>query len=90
LLKKELCAFKTEGTDCPLTSVKMNFIIWLDSTKYYQDSQITDVALGEVRNACKVSVKIVKARDCLGCKHRWEDSIKLDLTEAVCEDMDWI
>jgi hypothetical protein len=27
LLKKELCAFKTEGTDCPLTSVKMNFII---------------------------------------------------------------
>jgi hypothetical protein len=45
---------------------------------------------GEVRNACKILVKTVKGRDCLGCKRRWEDSIKLDLTEAVHDGMDWI
>jgi len=45
---------------------------------------------GEVRNACKIVINTVKGRNCLGCKHRWEDSIKLDLTEAVCEGMDWI
>ena len=45
---------------------------------------------GEVRNACKILVKTVKGRDCLGCKHRLEDSIKLDLTEAVHDGMDWI
>jgi hypothetical protein len=46
--------------------------------------------LGEVKIACKLSVKIVKGRNCLGCKHIWEESIKLDLTEAVYEDVDWI
>ena len=45
---------------------------------------------GEVRNASKILVQTVKGRDCLGCKHRWEDSIRLDLTEAVHEGMDWI
>ena len=45
---------------------------------------------GEVRDVCKILVKIVNGRDCLGCKYRWEDSVKLDLTEAVCEGMDWI
>jgi hypothetical protein len=45
---------------------------------------------GEVINSCKILVKTVKGGDCLGCKHRWEDSIKLDLTETVYEGMDWI
>jgi hypothetical protein len=45
---------------------------------------------GEVRNAYKILVKTVKGRDCLGCKVRWEDNIKLYLKVAVCEGMDWI
>ena len=44
----------------------------------------------EVRNSYKILVKTVKGGDCLGCKHRWEDNIKLDLTESVYEGMDWI
>jgi hypothetical protein len=43
-----------------------------------------------VRNASRIFVETVKGRDYWVCKHRWEDSIKINFTEAVCEGMDWI
>jgi len=76
-------------------SVKMNFIISLDSlTNVIRIVKLEKLhewgTLGEVRDARKLSLKIVKGGDCLGCKHRRENNIKLDLTEALCECMDWI
>jgi hypothetical protein len=45
----------------------------------------------EKRNACRVLVGKPEQKRPLGrCRHRWENNIKMDLTEIGWGDIDWI
>jgi hypothetical protein len=44
-----------------------------------------------IRNAYKIVDGKPQQKTSLGrLIQRWEDSIKIDLTETICENMDWI
>jgi hypothetical protein len=47
--------------------------------------------VGNKRNAYRGFLRKLEGKRPLGVgRHRWEDSIKMDLTEVGQEDMDWI
>jgi hypothetical protein len=49
------------------------------------------ICMGEMRNAYKILVKQPEGKRPLWQpRHKWENNIKMDLTEIVCEDVDWI
>ena len=49
------------------------------------------MCIGERRGVCKVLVGKPEGKGPLGRpRHRWEDSIKLDLQEVGCGVMHWI
>jgi hypothetical protein len=45
---------------------------------------------GKMRNAYQILLEILKGRDYLGDTRRWEDNIKTDFKEIVCEGKDWV
>jgi hypothetical protein len=45
----------------------------------------------EMRNAYKILLRKSKEKRPLGrTRYRWEDTIKMDLKEIRCNDLDWI
>jgi hypothetical protein len=47
--------------------------------------------MGEKRNVCRVLVGKPEVKRPLGRpRRRWEDTIKMDLQEVLCGDMEWI
>jgi hypothetical protein len=47
--------------------------------------------MGEERGVCRVLVGKPERKRPLGTpRHRWEDTIKMDLQEVGCGGMDWI
>jgi len=61
--------------------------------KYYSVHEIKEhvARIGEIRNAYEILDEMPQGKRSLGItKWRWGDNIKLDLTEKVCERVDWI
>jgi hypothetical protein len=44
---------------------------------------------GTVRRRGATAIKVTELRHRL-TRHRWEDNIKMDRKEKVCDDVDWI
>jgi hypothetical protein len=44
--------------------------------------------MGKLTNAFRICIEKLEEKE--RTWHRWEDNIKIDLKEIVCDDVDWI
>jgi hypothetical protein len=65
----------------------------LYSTKYYWRDQIKEIKMGGACSIGEINTLVRKSEDKRSLRRprsKWEEKIKMDLKERVCEDVDLI